>query len=542
MPLQQRVIEPVNVSRSTLPLPPGDIKPLIKSIAAATGQGLAAEAAAGANLNIVNELECVTNGTLANLIRQLSSLSRQAEELLTGVFDDASKILNRTVVLQRRMDALAIKVEALDQPNDVSITLRDPNNQHETFSSDMSCDQQVLSKQQMPSSIAELYQTCDKPPPLNKLDPYRDDGKDGLKFYTDPTYFFELWKKDMMEETLKAPLQQQQHRHQQVPKHNQATRSLQQQQQQQQKRLSQHHPQQQMQQQQYQANKARQQVVSINGSYTSSTTYVSSVESNQDIYGHNNNNSINQIQRNSVDVERSAENMARYLQQTTLNDDHTPIYQQHQAQAQQQAGHYQSHQQHQPQPQQQQQYELLQKQHQHQQSQQSQPAQSANISIQQQYQQTPYVSNNNNNHMHMLATPPPPPPALSPLPAPTSPPPPPPPPAPPAPPAPPPAVTQPPPVLQPPTAAELQQKQQQLRKTVPVQRDPRSDLLAAIKQGITLRRVEDSKRRVEAEKQQSMGNDVASILARRVAMQVSDSDDNGDDDEEDNDWDDASNR
>lgn len=541
MPLQQRVIEPVNVSRSTLPLPPGDIKPLIKSIAAATGQGLAAEAAAGANLNIVNELECVTNGTLANLIRQLSSLSRQAEELLTGVFDDASKILNRTVVLQRRMDALAIKVEALDQPNDVSITLRDPNNQHETFSSDMSCDQQVLSKQQMPSSIAELYQTCDKPPPLNKLDPYRDDGKDGLKFYTDPTYFFELWKKDMMEETLKAPLQQQQHRHQQVPKHNQATRSLQQQQQQQ-KRLSQHHPQQQMQQQQYQANKARQQVVSINGSYTSSTTYVSSVESNQDIYGHNNDNSINQIQRNSVDVERSAENMARYLQQTTLNDDHTPIYQQHQAQAQQQAGHYQSHQQHQPQPQQQQQYELLQKQHQHQQSQQSQPAQSANICIQQQYQQTPYVSNNNNNHMHMLATPPPPPPALSPLPAPTSPPPPPPPPAPPAPPAPPPAVTQPPPVLQPPTAAELQQKQQQLRKTVPVQRDPRSDLLAAIKQGITLRRVEDSKRRVEAEKQQSMGNDVASILARRVAMQVSDSDDNGDDDEEDNDWDDASNR
>lgn len=539
MPLQQRVIEPVNVSRSTLPLPPGDIKPLIKSIAAATGQGLAAEAAAGANLNIVNELECVTNGTLANLIRQLSSLSRQAEELLTGVFDDASKILNRTVVLQRRMDALAIKVEALDQPNDVSITLRDPNNQHETFSSDMSCDQQVLSKQQMPSSIAELYQTCDKPPPLNKLDPYRDDGKDGLKFYTDPTYFFELWKKDMMEETLKAPLQQQQHRHQQVPKHNQATRSLQQQQQQQ-KRLSQHHPQQQMQQQQYQANKARQQVVSINGSYTSSTTYVSSVESNQDIYGHNNNNSINQIQRNSVDVERSAENMARYLQQTTLNDDHTPIYQQHQAQAQQQAGHYQPHQQHQPQ--QQQQYELLQKQHQHQQSQQSQPAQSANICIQQQYQQTPYVSNNNNNHMHMLATPPPPPPALSPLPAPTSPPPPPPPPAPPAPPAPPPAVTQPPPVLQPPTAAELQQKQQQLRKTVPVQRDPRSDLLAAIKQGITLRRVEDSKRRVEAEKQQSMGNDVASILARRVAMQVSDSDDNGDDDEEDNDWDDASNR
>ena len=105
MPLQQRVIEPVYVSRSTLPLPQGDVKPVPKTLAAATGQGLAANAAATANINIVNELECVTNGTLANLIRQLSSLSRQAEDLLTGVFEDASKLLTRTVGLQQRMDS-----------------------------------------------------------------------------------------------------------------------------------------------------------------------------------------------------------------------------------------------------------------------------------------------------------------------------------------------------------------------------------------------------------------------------------------------------
>lgn len=65
--------------------------------------------------------------------------------------------------------------------------------------------------------------------------------------------------------------------------------------------------------------------------------------------------------------------------------------------------------------------------------------------------------------------------------------------------------------------------------------------MAAIKQGITLRKVEDTKRRVEAEKQ-TMGNDVASILARRVAMQASDSDDSDqDDDDEENDWDDSNN-
>jgi hypothetical protein len=30
---------------------------------------------------------------------------------------------------------------------------------------------------------------------------FRDDGKDGLKFYTDPNYFFELWRQDMLKDT-----------------------------------------------------------------------------------------------------------------------------------------------------------------------------------------------------------------------------------------------------------------------------------------------------------------------------------------------------
>jgi hypothetical protein len=29
----------------------------------------------------------------------------------------------------------------------------------------------------------------------------RDDGKDGLKFYTDPNYFFDLWRQEMLKDT-----------------------------------------------------------------------------------------------------------------------------------------------------------------------------------------------------------------------------------------------------------------------------------------------------------------------------------------------------
>ena len=30
---------------------------------------------------------------------------------------------------------------------------------------------------------------------------FRDDGKDGLKFYTDPDYFFDLWRQEMLKDT-----------------------------------------------------------------------------------------------------------------------------------------------------------------------------------------------------------------------------------------------------------------------------------------------------------------------------------------------------
>ena len=51
MPFPERLVEPVSVSRGTLQVP------------------------------VPDELEGVTNGSLANIIRQLSSLSKHAEEM-----------------------------------------------------------------------------------------------------------------------------------------------------------------------------------------------------------------------------------------------------------------------------------------------------------------------------------------------------------------------------------------------------------------------------------------------------------------------------
>lgn len=36
---------------------------------------------------------------------------------------------------------------------------------------------------------------------LTPILPPRDDGKEGLKFYTNPSYFFDLWREKMLQDT-----------------------------------------------------------------------------------------------------------------------------------------------------------------------------------------------------------------------------------------------------------------------------------------------------------------------------------------------------
>lgn len=86
MPLPKRLVEPVLVARGTIP----------------------------ENFPLPSELEAVTNGTLANTIRQLSSLSRHAEDLFGELAREAHGLSDRANSLQARIDRLAVKVTQLD--------------------------------------------------------------------------------------------------------------------------------------------------------------------------------------------------------------------------------------------------------------------------------------------------------------------------------------------------------------------------------------------------------------------------------------------
>ncbi|CAH0694495.1 unnamed protein product [Spodoptera exigua] len=171
MPLPKRCVEPVHVSRGTVP----------------------------ERLQVPSELEAVTNGTLANTVRQLSSLSKHAEDMFGELTREATNLAERTNVLQARIDRLAIKVTQLDSGVE-EVSLQDIQ-MRKAFRSARSFQQQLFSRNSMPSAMLSTYARCDRPPPLEMLNEFRDDGRDARKFYTDPDYFFELWRREMLQDT-----------------------------------------------------------------------------------------------------------------------------------------------------------------------------------------------------------------------------------------------------------------------------------------------------------------------------------------------------
>ncbi|XP_064412381.1 actin-binding protein WASF1 isoform X2 [Latimeria chalumnae] len=148
---------------------------------------------------IKNELECVTNVSLANIIRQLSSLSKYAEDIFGELFNEAHSFSFRVNSLQERVDRLSISVTQLD-PKEEELSLQDIT-MRKAFKSSTVQDQQLFVRRTLPVPLQETYDICEQPPPLNILTPYRDDGKEGLKFYTNPSYFFDLWKEKMLQDT-----------------------------------------------------------------------------------------------------------------------------------------------------------------------------------------------------------------------------------------------------------------------------------------------------------------------------------------------------
>lgn len=138
---------------------------------------------------------------------------RHAEDIFGELFNEANSFYMRMNSLQERVDLLVIKVTQLDSTVEEGedhgagstmpgafwglggtcpvpgarpplhpsppcptppVSLQDIN-MRKAFKSSTVQNQQVVSRNSIPNPVMEMYQRCDKPPPLNILTPYRWD-------------------------------------------------------------------------------------------------------------------------------------------------------------------------------------------------------------------------------------------------------------------------------------------------------------------------------------------------------------------------------
>ncbi|CAG7817331.1 unnamed protein product [Allacma fusca] len=182
--------------------------------------------------SVPDDLEAVANGTLSKIILQLSFLSKHATEIFTGLVQVATDISDRSKNLKGRIDVLAVKVNQImestsdESPKQECINAtpcQDTTTFCRHFVSETSLqpsylsipecisippfqittnfDQQVFSGTSMPPGMLKIHTKCDTLPPFEIIDPYRDDGKDGFTFYSNPSYFFDFWREEMLKDT-----------------------------------------------------------------------------------------------------------------------------------------------------------------------------------------------------------------------------------------------------------------------------------------------------------------------------------------------------
>eukprot|EP00040_Diaphanoeca_grandis_P004961 m.30768 g.30768 ORF g.30768 m.30768 type:complete len:467 (-) comp16341_c0_seq1:149-1549(-) len=136
-------------------------------------------------------LECVAINSLSGLVLQLSDISRHAADMFDELLQESNTIVIRTNKVKERMDGVRQKLVSYQQANSISTDVASLDAAQ--FQSDGKVDQQIISRMSLPGPVLERYMACQPPPPLNKMNPFREDDKISLTYYTDPDFFFRKW-------------------------------------------------------------------------------------------------------------------------------------------------------------------------------------------------------------------------------------------------------------------------------------------------------------------------------------------------------------
>ncbi|XP_040571209.1 actin-binding protein WASF2 isoform X1 [Lepeophtheirus salmonis] len=160
-----------------------------------------------ANLH-VDSLEEMNNRTMVNVIRQLSNLTEIAHEIFLSLESMSDAIQKRTDDVGERLEKLTLSLETMKNSKTKRISgFTEMVLNDDSWSSNYDTSSGFFTPESRPKAVSFLYESnCDPIPNFEILQPYTNnvDSIAISKKYTNPDFFFYIWREAMLTEAAKA--------------------------------------------------------------------------------------------------------------------------------------------------------------------------------------------------------------------------------------------------------------------------------------------------------------------------------------------------
>jgi len=130
---------------------------------------------------------------LVGMLTQLSFLANYANDIFTDLVVVTTKNFERIIVIKSKLQAIQEAAPALEdyhKNNKSDVIFSNPRQE---FSLPVIGDAQLFTQNDCSNAIRNLYAKANKPPRLDLMDKFMDDGKKCLSLYTNPSFFLDEW-------------------------------------------------------------------------------------------------------------------------------------------------------------------------------------------------------------------------------------------------------------------------------------------------------------------------------------------------------------
>jgi len=138
-------------------------------------------------------LETAVQNSMVGILAQLATLANYAGDIFGGLVKESNSLFQRISTLNQKVTEVSKLVPAVESYWAKTPVERMYQNPRIEFSLPLIQDAQLFTSDSTPKALQDSYKKAYLPPNLAKMDPFMDDGKKCLELYTNPRFFLDEW-------------------------------------------------------------------------------------------------------------------------------------------------------------------------------------------------------------------------------------------------------------------------------------------------------------------------------------------------------------